>query len=157
MGHETICDEEFNEVITLDVQDDGALATSMQFDHPRIVEISPGQMTLDGNGFNSVHSIINNLGYKCTFEITGNAEAALAEAVIIHLGEEQLASIKLTAINPDKFEVLEQLRPEKYMAQYNSCVDANGPLNNNVVYIFADKIIEIAQRDAEKNPCLKAH
>ena len=52
----------------------------------------------DGNGFNSSHSIINNLGYEFTFEVTGNAEAAVAEAVIIHLGEEHLASIKLVSV-----------------------------------------------------------
>ena len=36
------------------------------------------------------------------------------------------------------------------MAQYSSCADANGPLNNSVVYLCADKVIEIAQRDAEE-------
>ena len=107
-------------------------------------------MTLDGNGFNSAHSIINNLGHEFTFEITGNAVTAAAEAVIIHLGEEQLASIKLTAINTDKVEGPEQSTSEKYMAQYSSCADANGPLNNSVVYLCADKVIEIAQRDAEE-------
>ncbi|NBT43173.1 MAG: DUF1311 domain-containing protein, partial [Alphaproteobacteria bacterium] len=40
--------------------------------------------------------------------------------------------------------------PEKYMGQYISCVDANGPLNNSVVYLCADKVIEIAQRDVEE-------
>ena len=40
--------------------------------------------------------------------------------------------------------------PEKYMGQYISCVDANGPLNNSVVYLCADKVIEIAQRDLEE-------
>ena len=36
------------------------------------------------------------------------------------------------------------------MTQYSSCADANGPLNNSVVYLCADKVIEIAQRDAEE-------
>ena len=36
------------------------------------------------------------------------------------------------------------------MAQYSSCADANGPLNNSVVYLCADKAIKIAQRDAEE-------
>ena len=97
MGHETICDDEFNEVIILSVDDGGAIATDIQFNHPHIVEISAGKMTLDGDGFNSAHSIINNLGHEFTFEITGNAEV-VAEAVIIHLGEEQLASIKLVSV-----------------------------------------------------------
>lgn len=149
LGHETICDDEFNEVIILSVDDGGAIATDIQFNHPHIVEISAGKMTLDGDGFNSAHSIINNLGHESTFEITGNAVSAVAEAVIIHLGQEQLASIKLTAINLDKAEGPEQSKPEKYMAQYSSCADANGPLNNSVVYLCADKVIEIAQRDAE--------
>jgi hypothetical protein len=53
--------------------------------------------TIDGSGFDSEQSIINNLGCEFTFEITGNAESAIAEALVTHLGEEQLASIKLTA------------------------------------------------------------
>ena len=150
LGHETICDDEFNEVIILSVNDGGAIATDIQFNHPHIVEISADKMTLDGDGFYSAHSIINNLGHEFTFEITGNAVSAVAEAVIIHLGQEQLASIKLTAINLDKAEGPEQSKPEKYMAQYSSCADANGPLNNSVVYLCADKVIEIAQRDAEE-------
>ena len=150
LGHETICDDEFNEVIILSVDDDGAIATDLQFNHPHIVAISAGKMTIDGGGFNSAHSITNNLGHEFTFEITGNAEDAVAEAAIVHLGEEQLASIKLTAINPDKAEVPEQLEPEKYMAQYKYCVDANGPINNSVVYLCADKVIEIARRDVEE-------
>jgi uncharacterized protein YecT (DUF1311 family) len=40
--------------------------------------------------------------------------------------------------------------PEKYIVQYSSCVDANGPLNNSVVYLCADKVIEIARRDVEE-------
>ena len=98
LGHETICDDEFNEVIILSVDDGGAIATDIQFNHPHIVEISAGKVMFDGSGFNSAHSIINNLGYEFTFEITGNAQAAVAEAVIIHLGEEHLASIKLVSV-----------------------------------------------------------
>ena len=98
LGHETICDDEFNEVIILSVDDGGAIATDIQFNHPHIVEISAGTMTLDGGGFTSAHSIINNLGYEFTFEITGNVEGPLAEAVIIHLGEEHLASIRLVTV-----------------------------------------------------------
>ena len=98
LGHKTICDDEFNEVIMLSVEDDGAIVTDIQFNHPHIVEISAGKITLDGSGFNSAHSIINNLGYEFIFEITGNVESAVAEAVIIHLGEEHLASIKLVSI-----------------------------------------------------------
>ena len=98
-GHETICDDEFNEVIILSVNNGGAIATDIRVNHPHIVEISEGKMTLDGSGFNSVHSIINNLGYEFSFEIIGNVESAVAEEVIIHLGEEKLASIKLSSIN----------------------------------------------------------
>ena len=98
LGHKTICYHEFNEVIILSVDEDGAIATDIQFNHPHIVEISAGKVMLDGSGFNSAHSIINNLGYEFTFEITGSAEAAVAKAVIIHLGEEHLASIKLVSI-----------------------------------------------------------
>ena len=98
LGHETICDDEFNEVIILSVDDGGAIATDIQFNHPHIVEISAGKVMFDGSGFNSAHSIINNLEYEFTFEITGNAEAAVAEAVIIHLGEQHLASIKLVSV-----------------------------------------------------------
>ena len=98
LGHETICDDEFNEVIILSVEDSGAIATDIRFNHPHIVKISEGKMTLDGSGFNSAHSIINNLGNEFTFEIIGNAEIAVAQAVIIYLGEEELASIKLRAI-----------------------------------------------------------
>ena len=87
LGHETICNDEFNEVIILSVDDGGAIATDIQFNHPHIIQISSGKVTPDSNGFNSAHSIINNLGYEFTFEITWNAEAAVAEAVIIHLGE----------------------------------------------------------------------
>ena len=36
------------------------------------------------------------------------------------------------------------------MAQYSSRVDANGPINICVVYLCADKVIEIAQRDVEE-------
>ena len=150
LGHKTICDDEFNEVITLNIHDDGAIATDIQFKHPHIVEVSAGKVTLDGGSFNSVHAITNNLGHVFTFEITGNAEAAIAEAVIIHLGEEELASIKLTAINHDKLEMSEQLEPDKYMFQYNSCAEANGPINNSVVYLCADKVTEIAQRDVKE-------
>ena len=101
MGHETICGDEFNEIIILSVEDDGGIVTDIQFDHPHIVEISAGKMTIDESRFHSAHAIINNLGYEFTFEIIGNAEAAFAEAVIIHLGEEHLASIKLVSITPD--------------------------------------------------------
>ena len=82
----------------LSVENGGAIATEIRVDHPQIVEISAGKMTFDGTGFNSAHSIINNLGYEFIFEINGNAESAVAEAVIINLGEEQLASIKLASI-----------------------------------------------------------
>ena len=98
LGHETICDDEFNEVIIFSVDNSGAIATDIQFNHPHIIQISAGKVMLDGKGFNSAHSIINNLGYEFTFEITGNAEASVAEAVIIHLGEEHLASIKLVSV-----------------------------------------------------------
>ena len=60
--------------------------------------MSVGKVTIDGSGFNSAHSIINNLGYEFTFEITGDIERIVAEAVIVHLGEEHLASIKLIPI-----------------------------------------------------------
>ena len=39
LGHETICDDEFNEVIILSVDDGDAIATDIQFKHPHIVEI----------------------------------------------------------------------------------------------------------------------
>jgi len=98
LGNETICDDEFNEVIILSVDDGGAIATNIKFNHPHIVEISAGKVILDDSGFNSTHSIINNLGYEFTFMITGNADAVLAEEVFIHLGEEHLASIKLVLV-----------------------------------------------------------
>ena len=104
LGHETICDDEFNEIIILSVDDSGAIATDIQFSHPHIVEISQGKMTLDGSGFNSSHSIINNLGYQFIFQINGNADSVVAEKVIINLGEEELASIKLTAIGAAKVD-----------------------------------------------------
>lgn len=104
LGHETICDDEFNEIIILSVDDNGAFATDIQFSHPHIVEISQGKMTFDGSGFNSSHSIINNLGYQFTFQINGNADSVVAEKVIINLGEEELASIKLTAIGAAKVD-----------------------------------------------------
>ena len=150
LGHKTICDDEFNEVITLNIHSDGAIATDIQFKHPHVIHVSVGKVTLDGDSFTSAHAITNNLGHEFRFEITGNAEAAIAEAVIIHLGEEELASIKLTAINHDKLEMPEQLEPDKYMFQYNSCAEANGPINNGVIYLCADKVIEIAQRDVEE-------
>ena len=98
LGHETICDDEFNEVVILAVDNDGAITTDIRFNHPHIVEVSVGKVTIDGSGFNSAHTIINNLGYEFTFEITGNTERIVAEAVIIHLEEEHLASIKLIPI-----------------------------------------------------------
>ena len=98
LGHGTICDDEFNEVIILSVDDGGAIATDIQFNHPHIIEIAAGEVMLDHNGFNSTHSIINNLGYEFIFEITGHEEAGVAEAVIIRLGEEHLASIKLVSV-----------------------------------------------------------
>ena len=150
LGHKTICDDEFNEVITLNIHSDGAIATDIQFKHPHVIHVSVGKVTLDGDSFTSAHAITNNLGHEFRFEITGNAEAAIAEAVIIHLGEEELASIKLTAINHDKLEMSEQLEPDKYMFQYNSCAEANGPINNSVIYLCADKVIEIAQRDVDE-------
>ena len=39
LGHETICDDEFNEVIILRVDYGGDIATDIQFNHPHIVEI----------------------------------------------------------------------------------------------------------------------
>ena len=104
LGHETICDDEFNEVILLSVDNSGAIATDIQFNHPHIIEISQGKITLDGSGFNSSHSIINNLGHQFTFQINGNADSVVAEKVIINLGEEELASIKLTAIGAAKVD-----------------------------------------------------
>ena len=98
LGHETICDDEFNEIVKLTVDNDGTISTDIQFNHPHIVEVSAGKVTIDGSGFNSAHSIINNLGYEFTFEITGNTERLVAEAVIIHLGEEHLASITLIPV-----------------------------------------------------------
>ena len=98
LGHETICNDEFNEVIILSLNDGGGISTDIQFKHPHIVEISAGKMTLYGDNFNSAHSIINNLGHEFIFEITGNAVTATPEAVIIHLGEEHLASIKLVSV-----------------------------------------------------------
>ena len=98
LGHETICDDEFNEIVMLTVDKDGTISTDIQFNHPHIVEVSVGKVTIDGIGFNSAHSIINNLGYEFTFEITGNTERLVAEAVIIHLGEEHLASITLIPV-----------------------------------------------------------
>ena len=98
LGHETICDDEFNEIVKLTVDNDGTISTDIQFNHPHIVEVSAGKVTIDGSGFNSAHSIINNLGYEFTFEITGNTERLVAETVIIHLGEEHLASITLIPV-----------------------------------------------------------
>ena len=98
LGHETICDDDFNEIVKLTVDNDGTISTDIQFNHPHIVEVSVGKVTIDGSGFNSAHSIINNLGYEFTFEITGNTERLVAEAVIIHLGEEHLASITLIPV-----------------------------------------------------------
>ena len=98
LGHETICDDEFNEIVKLTVDNDGTISTDIQFNHPHIVEASVGKVTIDDSGYNSAHSIINNLGYEFTFEITGNTELLVAEAVIIHLGEEHLASITLIPV-----------------------------------------------------------
>ena len=98
LGHETICDDEFNEIVQLTVDNDGTISTDIQFNHPHIVEVSVGKVTIDGSGFNSAHSIINNLGYEFTFKITGNTERPVAEAVMIHLGEEHLASITLIPV-----------------------------------------------------------
>ena len=100
LGHSTICDDQFNEVIILSVEEGGAISTDIRFSHPHIVEISAGKMTIDDSRFHSAHSIINNLGHEFTFEIAGHTEGPFAESVIIHLGEEQLASIKLVSITP---------------------------------------------------------
>ncbi len=37
LAYETICDDEFNEVIILSVDNGGAIATNIQFKHPHIV------------------------------------------------------------------------------------------------------------------------
>ena len=108
VGQDTICDDEFNEVIIISIDDSGAIATDIRFDHPHVVETSEGKMTLNGRSFNSAHLIINNLGYEFTFVIIGNAESAVAEEVIIHLGEEELASIKLREINSLNFDLVGQ-------------------------------------------------
>ena len=47
-------------------------------------------------------------------------------------------------------ETPKQLEQGKYMAQYNSCADANGPINNSVVYLCADKVVKTAQRDVKE-------
>jgi hypothetical protein len=98
-GHKTICDDKFNEVISLRVHDDGTVTTDIHFDHPHIVAISASKLALDGSDFNSAHLITNNLGHEFTFEIRGNSKDLAAEEVIIHLGKEHLASIKLVASN----------------------------------------------------------
>ena len=36
------------------------------------------------------------------------------------------------------------------MHHYSSCADANGPINNNVVYLCSDEVIKNAQRDVEE-------
>ena len=97
-GHQTICDDEFNEIIVLSVENGGNITTDIHFNHPHIFEISAVKMTIDENSFNSTHSITNNLGYEFTFEINGNVEGAFAESVIIQLGEEHLASINLVPV-----------------------------------------------------------
>ena len=81
------------------IEDGNTILTDIRFDHPHIVEISAGKIKMDENSFNSAHSVINNLGYEFTFEIIGNIKGAFAESVIIHLGDEHLASIKLISIN----------------------------------------------------------
>ena len=149
-GHKTICDDEFNEVITLNIHSDGAIGTHIQFKHPHVVDVSEGKVRIDGSSFTSAHAITNNLGHEFTFEITGNAEAEIAEAVIIHLGGEQLASIKLTKINHYKLEGPKQIEPNKYMALYRACADANGPINNSVIYHCADKVTEMVQKDVDE-------
>ena len=45
---------------------------------------------------------------------------------------------------------LHHLWPGKYMIQYTSCADENGPINNSVVYLCADEVIKTAQRDVEE-------
>jgi len=45
---------------------------------------------------------------------------------------------------------LNNLKPDKYMAQYTSCADANGPINNSVVYLCADEVIKTAQREVDE-------
>ena len=102
VGHETICEDEFNEIIFLSVFDDNSITTQIQFNHPHILAISEGIMKIEGNKFYSTHSIINNLGYQFTFQIMGDKEATEAETVIIRLEDEQLASIELTAVNSSK-------------------------------------------------------
>ena len=52
LGHETICDDEFNEIVKLTVDNDGTISTDIQFNHPHIVEVSVGKVTIDGSGFN---------------------------------------------------------------------------------------------------------
>ena len=46
-------------------------------------------------------------------------------------------------------EMPKPLEEDKYMAQYRSCADANGPINNSVVYLCANEVIKTAQRDLE--------
>ena len=48
---------------------------------------------------------------------------------------------------------LHHLWSGKYMIQYTSCADENGPINNSVVYldeVGADEVIKTAQRDVEE-------
>ena len=100
LGHETICEDEFNEVIHLIADDSGVIATDIQFNHPHISKISQGRMRRDGDRFISAHNIINNLGYNFTVTIIGRAKTALAEEALISLGEEELASLTLQEITP---------------------------------------------------------
>ena len=96
-GHQTICGDTFNERIVLRRADDGGISTSIEFNHPHVVHISEGQTKINGDHFTSAHLITNNLGHVFTFEISGRLASAMADQVVIHLGEEHLAEISLVS------------------------------------------------------------
>ena len=98
-GHETICDDAFNERIVLRLTDDGSISADIEFDHPHIVQISESEIRIEGDHFTSAHLITNNLGHGFMFEISGRVESALAEVVVIHLSEEHLATISLVSFD----------------------------------------------------------
>ena len=56
---------------------------------------------VDGDRFSSAHLITNNLGHVFMFEISGRVKSALADQVVIHLGEEHLAEISLDVSSGD--------------------------------------------------------
>ena len=95
IGHITICDDNFNEKISIKKKSNGTIVTTLTLNYPHVLEVSEGKVKINDKYFTSTHIIKNNLNNKFLMELEGRMDKLSKIKLNIFFDDEKLATINL--------------------------------------------------------------